>query len=887
DLHAQLDSPDAVGDRRGVNLQDRLGYPILRFDNESEEVIWMQRRGKPSATPDEPMETRRRRTEAWRAEVAARWHELRGASERARAYRRLFACIVQDHGPSALLFAEQLMNPVWEMQFPSLWLLRQPRPSSVEAEPGQVDPHPAAGVGDIAPPAHWHFVLPLDFSVDPGAASSAAGPSALPEGEDSMLLRSDVETGEDGVVPAVVPSADVVAGPGDVGSLMDVAIGVANPSGFRMDEEGDECTLMDRGRRERQAGGASREAGRDSRRPARSVWDPADPSNSSLLRTEAPVNVDFTVFPRAPRTTDQGLEVWRHLLGIASFGNPSSPPVARGGPFIPDDRAEYMHEVLGGFNTQEQAFMTLALITAIRALLTELGQILHAASMVDVLVEDHGHDEDEDSTLMLQIWSEVAEEGQLIGDDSSFVQKEVIPASGIVQRLQRALEECQPGVARLRAASLRVRVGEGRGAMCGDLGQELLNHVDALCVATSSSVGNEIAEGFAAKPEEVEEWTWHWWQALLRVGGPRASAGMASSSSVPPLTLMSTPTQGDEVDSAEVNEMAEDERVARGQREEEEEHVNRFLREEAEYMEGVTALLEPVEHDTAKARRCQAWDDWAMFNAMNAPPVVPRKRKYVEMSSVAEAGSGGAAASSSTVRLWVPSHGDLHLVLRTGMETDVVDVDSEADTVKVQQPEEGRRDDECPGPLVFAEQPVGEGVPMEFEDFQRLFDQWKQGVISNMQVQQQFGAHTLDLLQTQMAVLNHDGDTCPWEGPAPLTTTTETILDALVNSGSGRAGAGCGQELQLAADSSGREGREGDVPGGALDDKSAARSGETDEEEEEWRQLCMAGGSGMGARDDTEDEDEDDGFDMEEDQGESQGGNRRWHRARSNRDRSD
>ena len=43
------------------------------------------------------------------------------------------------------------------------------------------------------------------------------------------------------------------------------------------------------------------------------------------------------------------------------------------GPFIPDTRANYIRTVLSGFSAEQQALMTLGLLTAFRAMMSELG----------------------------------------------------------------------------------------------------------------------------------------------------------------------------------------------------------------------------------------------------------------------------------------------------------------------------------------------------------------------------------------------------------------------------------------------------------------------------------------------------------------------------------
>ncbi|CAE7247538.1 R1A1-element\ORF2 [Symbiodinium sp. CCMP2456] len=739
-----------------------------------DEVAWMQRRGKQPGTPDEPDGDRRRRTAAWRAEVAARWHELGDARARARAYRRLFATIVQEHGLAPLLFAEQVMNPVWEMAFPSwpqhtrdsqgvdtwvantaaeimrLYAERQPRPTSSEPASSDDAPHPAAGMGDL-PPA-----MSLD-SGDEVDTESASGETETAGGvNNSGAAVSGVLPGADGTM------AGGPVGPDDAGSHMDVAVGAERPAEHGGDDEDDECTLMDRGDR---VEAAERERA----------------ALAGATSSDTPVNVDFTVFPDGPRDMDQG------------------------GPFIPDDRAEYMSEVLKGYSTQEQVFMLW-------------------------YVEGSDRDGDDENTVMLQLWS-LQGPVQWEGDESGFVQTDMATSAGLVQRLQRALEESQPGVARLRAENIRARLARARGICpAGSMGSEILSHVDALCVAMSSSLENEVADGFAARADEVDEWAWHW-QAIQREVVPHESTAGPASSSLPSVVDSSPRTVGADVDSPVINEMAEEERLARCQREEEEAHVERFLRE----------LLDQTDEEAERARMCQAWDDWALYDEMHNRQGKTRKRRFVELSNDEGLGSGLASSGSSVARLWLPPHGDLRLSLRMGFaqaEQVMEDGDSNADTVLVPVGEAGQEDSRALQSQRSSAKPscdagVKEGVPLEFDDFQRLFDRWREGGISNEEVSGQFGQHTLDLLQTQMAVLQTDGDSVG--GLPGMRATTETILDALVESGGPVSDADAdGCEMTEAADG---------VAQGALEEERVAFG---EDEECDESEVIMEEGFDMG-----------------------------------------
>ena len=50
------------------------------------------------------------------------------------------------------------------------------------------------------------------------------------------------------------------------------------------------------------------------------------------------------------------------------------------------------------------------------------------------------------------------------------------------------------------------------------------------------------------------------------------------------------------------------------------------------------------------------------------------------------------------------------------------------------------------------------GAPLEFQQFQQVYEQWNEGQLSNDEVKQQFGMDTLELLETQKIVLV--GESC-------------------------------------------------------------------------------------------------------------------------------
>ena len=120
-----------------------------------------------------------------------------------------------------------------------------------------------------------------------------------------------------------------------------------------------------------------------------------------------------------------------------------------------------MNAVRTSYSVEAQAIMTLGLITAIRAMLTELGQICHGASLVEVQLEQE--EEEGDGTLMVQSrlvhWratkSGPNENEQLpVEQEVMFLMQGAwVRSFGLVQRLQDDLEKAQPGVAQAEGSA--------------------------------------------------------------------------------------------------------------------------------------------------------------------------------------------------------------------------------------------------------------------------------------------------------------------------------------------------------------------------------------------------------------------------------------------------
>ena len=95
----------------------------------------------------------------------------------------------------------------------------------------------------------------------------------------------------------------------------------------------------------------------------RPLFYPSFPCTALLLRSQWPFHI-----LQEPFSSDKVRKGWE-VIGA-------------GGPPIPDNRAEWIVEVLRGYTAQQQMIMRMALVTTFRALLSELGWAMHVASMV-------------------------------------------------------------------------------------------------------------------------------------------------------------------------------------------------------------------------------------------------------------------------------------------------------------------------------------------------------------------------------------------------------------------------------------------------------------------------------------------------------------------------
>ena len=485
---------------------------------------------------------------------------------------------------------------------------------------------------------------------------------------------------------------------------------------------------------------------------------PASPRGSEVAGDRADGSAsssgNLTFVPGAPRDNDDCVDIWRHILGVETSALPRGIEITGGdGPFIPDARAEYIRRVLSGFTAEQQALMTLGLMTVLRAMLAELGVILHASSFVDVVAEgpedpgDDGEDEDgEGVTLMLQMDVSLDETEAL-----ALVQQDVAVVSGVMSRLQDALMGDDRGLSRVRAAHLRARVHKLRLGNFVD--RDVADRVEALCVVVEEHGHECLAGGFHAMEAQVAEWTWGWWRVLEPLMVQQLDNPPVESGSIQIASSLSTiGGLSGSLGSADLAELDADQAEARRDAAALQHQQELFEEEESRYYQGVEAAVQ-AELSRAEAQACRDWDDWALWDSMYNSPVRGRKRTFLNVSV-----SSGATSSA---QVWsVPVDGLAGQQITLSFRTVVEAVEGHDNTCGSGSPDSGATTVPAAVDSLRVLPPPG-GVPLEFPQFQAVYESWSQGHLSAEAVQAQYGPETLELIEAQKIVISAEAETGP------------------------------------------------------------------------------------------------------------------------------
>ena len=521
-------------------------------------------------------------------------------------------------------------------------------------------------------------------------------------------------------------------------------------------------------------------------------------TTSSEAGTAVRVSGDeFGFVPVAPRDNDDCVDTWRFLLGVDVHTLPQGrETTARDQPFFPPERADYIRRVIAGFTATQQGLMTLGLLTALRAMLSELGNILHLASYVDVPVDEapappdtaepEPEAEESDDTLWMQLELEVVEGGAL-----TLVQRDVNLVTSLLVRFQDAVTGGDLGLARLRAEHFRQRLHRLRLGTLVDA--SVADQFEAVCVVAEGAGAGVAAMGYHALEPQVAEWTWHWWRLVepalvvepadpLRPDDPIAVSG----------SLDTARLAADE--GADVEQLAADQEEARQDAAAEARQQELFEADEEQYYRGVEAMV-AHEVEARASREAQAWDDWAMFSEMNQA-ARGRKRSCLEIT-VRPVACGGADGAERCWKIpFVP--GTDQLVLGFGY-MDHEATHSEASTVpagggqRIGEGVAGR----AAGGVASSDKPgctaanIGDGaIPLGFEEFQGLYNRWRQQQVDDEEVRRLYGDSTLEMLEAQHIVVTEGTQMEGNAAPDGLCSHAGHNGSVIVPPGEGETGSG-------------------------------------------------------------------------------------------------
>ncbi|CAE7687340.1 unnamed protein product [Symbiodinium necroappetens] len=184
------------------------------------------------------------------------------------------------------------------------------------------------------------------------------------------------------------------------------------------------------------------------------------------------------------------------------------------------------------------------------------------------------------------------------------------------------------------------------------------------------------------------------------------------------------------------------------------EQQERFEAEESRYYEGVEAVV-AAEVELQTSRACQNWDDWAVWDEMNRPR--SRKRAFLEVTVSAPGDEGGGQRWSVP---FDPNSGQ-QVVLKFH-KLEVEPEEAGGHEIRAGDHGDSAGSDASTIPAASGALPREPcqlpacGVPLEFQQFQMVCEQWNAGQLSNDAVKQRFGVDTLELLETQKIVLGAD-----------------------------------------------------------------------------------------------------------------------------------
>ncbi|CAE7247126.1 unnamed protein product [Symbiodinium sp. CCMP2592] len=579
-------------------------------------------------------------------------------------------------------------------------------------------------------------------------------------------------------------------------------------------EEGEEGSLMDTGDRKYNKGPRTGEHGRGDRRrrlepsrpwnrhrdrsrtPERKPKAKARPATAQKERCTVTTSTRRLVTdrPALPRPgqpgsstdvpairrleEDQAVDAWRFLLNLDSESFVGDVDVvAAEQPLLPPTVANMVEETMAGYSDHDRAVMTVAFVRFLRMLMSEVMQCFErgvrageAGLRGEVLVEVRTEEEEGDGNSLMQR----TVTGIFAGGQGPVHRWHVL-----LQRLQAELHSMAAGDRQANIEGLRNRLS---GAP--DVDPARGDQLQAVLVAMSDAEDNMVGVGDLT-------WQLAWWRNLF---GTPLSEGMPGSSTDIPV-----------LDEQDLARLAEDQEEARREREAETRKRDLEQRGYEEFEDGYHRYQEALQDDDqTKLRRLSAqehkqWEDWQWRNIMQEPN--QKRRRHVLTVTVSGQVDSHSGWLSRTLQL--PLQGSGPTSLRLDLAVNSETCPDEVETVVLN---EGRSENAMPAPAPDAtvvheagasttslggeSESVGaEGqhmvniagpltippdqqstLPYEtqledgtmrdlaFQDYEKLYKEWKEGRLSDADIRVAGGPGLLDLMQSQR-LLDYEDET--------------------------------------------------------------------------------------------------------------------------------
>ncbi|CAE7832402.1 unnamed protein product [Symbiodinium sp. CCMP2592] len=411
--------------------------------------------------------------------------------------------------------------------------------------------------------------------------------------------------------------------------------------------------------------------------------------------------VKFLVF------ASRAMNTWRQLLGTSESPG-SELLVQHGGPIISDQRYRAILEHLRGRPEQERMIMSIAVVSYRRALMVELGEVCHEASLQITTL-------DESDDVLVEVEEDVSNLMQTLNSDIKRDTAEDHWARLMV-RLQKELAEQTGALRRSHVGELlgRLRATLGAGLETG-LGAQL----EALLLVMLDRDVQPCSPG-------VDPWMADWTRTL--------------SQSVPDLDVEvhSVPEDslGDE-DLMRAVQEAEATTAPPGEPASSSWQCPGALTE--------VLMLRAQEHAVLlhQAENYRDWEAWEIQQSLcDREPLRSRRQCVVKVEGVVSKGCGeGGPSMTRSWHMEVPEQGSLRLNVHLYLE-DAVDQE-DIETEITQDTKRRRRE--------LAEQAAHAGTDVSYAQYADLYRQWVQGTLNARQIVNRYGPELLEHFEAQFA----------------------------------------------------------------------------------------------------------------------------------------